>query len=430
MEPLQALEQIDASVREAMARGLGKKGLAFPLDPDRIDPPALKAICLRLAAFFDLINEAYRLAARLARGDLKAEASRQNPFAMPIKELQASLCHLTWQTRRVADGDLHQQVHFLGEFSDSFNRMIGALKEKEILEQRLATIMDVIGEGILFVDTDGRIRFANPEAQRLLGHTFDEMSGSCIHEIVHKQRPDGSYLRQDENPLLAAIASGTNFTHEESVFTCKSGLLMPVMIICRPVLKQTGTEGAVIAFRDISEQKNHVAILKNLNDILEKMASTDSLTGIQNRMAFDRAAKIELERARRYRSPLSLILFDIDKFKQINDAHGHLKGDEILKQITTLVSGHIRQTDIFARWGGEEFVILSSCIDLNAAFLFAEKLRRLIERNVFPGLGEVTASFGVTAFQEGDDMDALIRNADAALYRAKASGRNRVMTSE
>ena len=410
-----------------MQNGLGKKGLIFPIDLSVIDDEELKEICSRCKATFKMINESYRYSERLAQGDLKSKPSRSNIFAMPLKGLQASLIHLTWQARQVTDGDLNQHVDFLGEFSDSFNHMICCLREKRMLEQQLKLIADVLGEGVFLVDSEGKIIFTNPEALRLLGYKFEEIEGVLIHEVIHRQQIGGTLYDLKDNPLSIAIKSGNDYNDDDSVFNCKSGLLMPVSIACRTVYKDDIQDGAVVAFRDITEQKKHLQYLESINELLEKQATTDALTEIFNRMKFDKLLTIEIKRVQRNKSPLSLIMFDIDHFKRVNDTYGHLAGDDILKRLTKLVSANIRATDIFARWGGEEFVIQAPGDTLDDAIIFANKLRSKIEKYNFSEPKKITASFGVTTFKSEDNNITLLNRADKALYRAKEGGRNQVM---
>lgn len=429
MDADQVLEEINNSLMEAMRSGLGKKGLMFPFDLNGIADERLRDICNRLSAMYDMINESYHYAEQLAQGNLKARTSRTNIFAMPLKGLQANLVHLTWQANQVAKGDLNQQVHFLGDFSDSFNHMITSIRDKRILEQRFKLITDVVGEGIFLVNTEGKIIFANPEASRLLGYSFHEIKDLFIHEVVYKQQLDGTLYRAAENPLYIAITSGDSY-NGEGAFTGKSGFLMAVMIACRPVLKDDVLDGAVIAFRDITEQKQYLQSLETINKLLETQATTDALTGICNRIKLNRSLTMETARSERYQSPLSLILFDIDHFKKVNDTYGHSAGDNVLKRLAKLVETNIRGTDIFARWGGEEFLILAPGLSMFEAVKLAEKLRNKIEEFDFEYPPKITSSFGVASYQKGDSSTLLINRADAALYLAKESGRNQVQYSK
>jgi diguanylate cyclase (GGDEF)-like protein len=156
------------------------------------------------------------------------------------------------------------------------------------------------------------------------------------------------------------------------------------------------------------------------------LASTDSLTGIANRRAFIAILEREIERARRNHPALSLIMYDLDHFKRVNDDFGHDVGDTVLQTVTALVKRNLRGVDVIARWGGEEFMILVSDAEAGAARFVAEKCRLAIAGTPLDCAGTVTASFGVVTFRPGDDMMSLLKRVDDTLYAAKEGGRNRV----
>lgn len=159
----------------------------------------------------------------------------------------------------------------------------------------------------------------------------------------------------------------------------------------------------------------------------ERLAETDKLTGAYNRMKFDTLILRELNRAQRYKTQLSLIMFDIDHFKLINDTFGHQAGDMVLNNIARIVMETIRDVDFFARWGGEEFLVITPGIDKNSAYEMAERLRKIIEGYKFENIGKVTVSFGVTQSIEGDTPEVFCKRIDQALYLAKEQGRNKVV---
>ncbi len=429
MDSRHVLNAIDACLKEAMQKGLGKNGLVFPIDPSGIEDVEIKEICKRFAAVFDQLNETYLYSGQLAQGNLDAQVPRTNVFAMPLKGLQANLAHLAWQANQVADGDLNQVVYFLGEFSTSFNRMISSLQDKKTLEQQLRVITDLLGEGILLVDLKGKIIFSNPEADRLLGYRPGELEDTFIHEVVNKELPVSETDDCGVHSLFHAIISGDVYNTDNGTFINRTGHTIPVMVACRPIIKNEQPDGAVLAFRDITEQKKYLETLQLMNEQLETQATTDRLTGIYNRMKFDKTIKREVQRAARYHSPLSLLIFDIDRFKNVNDSYGHSAGDEVLRRLSRLVSSNIRETDIFARWGGEEFVILTPGINLNEAASVANQLREKIENYDFEKPPRVTASFGVASFKAEDSASRLITRADDALYQAKKNGRNQVVSA-
>lgn len=159
---------------------------------------------------------------------------------------------------------------------------------------------------------------------------------------------------------------------------------------------------------------------------LGRLATTDPLTLLFNRRKFDELLEYEMERDRRYRSGLSILFCDIDNFKRINDKFGHDVGDSILSTFASKVKNSVRKSDIVARWGGEEFVLLIPNTTAEIARTIAEKIRKMIENTDFPIVGKVTASFGVTHMLGEDNRDTVIKRADEALYSAKEKGRNRV----
>lgn len=163
---------------------------------------------------------------------------------------------------------------------------------------------------------------------------------------------------------------------------------------------------------------------------LEEMATTDKLTGLSNRHMFDALFNQAVKEAKRRGIRLSAILFDIDFFKNVNDTYGHLGGDLVLKGVTDIARNQIRDSDMFFRWGGEEFLILLNDCNLEQASKVAEKIRYAVENQknltIFGQTVAVTASFGVAELWENESEDGLIRRIDNALYAAKDSGRNRV----
>jgi len=170
---------------------------------------------------------------------------------------------------------------------------------------------------------------------------------------------------------------------------------------------------------------------KQLVETLATQASRDPLTGLYNRRQMMTDLYLEMQRARRYNTSLSLILLDVDYFKNYNDSRGHLAGDEVLRQLASLLAASVRAFDKVARYGGEEFVVILPQTDLQGAVAVAEKLRRLVENHLFPEAevqpgGRLTISLGISVYPDhADNVDGLLFWADKAMYKAKAAGRNR-----
>jgi len=160
-------------------------------------------------------------------------------------------------------------------------------------------------------------------------------------------------------------------------------------------------------------------------DFFKRHAYIDSLTRIANRHQIDVWLEEKLELAEEEEKPFSIIFFDIDHFKKVNDIHGHKIGDCVLKELSAIVSGNLAEGDQFGRWGGEEFILITDSTS-KQALVKAEYFRALVESHSFKEAGSLTASFGVTEFQPGDNIDALLNRADKGLYLSKNSGRNKV----
>ena len=211
-------------------------------------------------------------------------------------------------------------------------------------------------------------------------------------------------------------------------------------ILCEPLLVGGQVIGSVLVAREASietaeadrvrESVTQAApILANQRNLAlaERRAASDALTGLPNRRAADDAIKRMTAHAGRALTPLSAVLLDLDHFKQINDTHGHDRGDKVLAAIASLLAANVRASDFAARFGGEEFLLLLPDTDREGALELAEKLRRCIERADISQVGTVTASFGLASLpMDAVEPEQLLRKADRALYAAKARGRNRV----
>ncbi len=166
----------------------------------------------------------------------------------------------------------------------------------------------------------------------------------------------------------------------------------------------------------------------NTTKVQTPHSKRDSLTKALRKDAFNEIIGIKIIEAKHVDQPLSIIIFDIDHFKKINDTYGHLVGDTVLQQVSEVVRSNIRESEYFVRWGGEEFIILLPGTGLQGAQMVAEKIRRAIEAKEFDTVGKVTCSFGVTQLLSDDTISSFIERADEALYEAKHGGRNQVRT--
>jgi diguanylate cyclase (GGDEF)-like protein/PAS domain S-box-containing protein len=285
-------------------------------------------------------------------------------------------------------------------------------------------IVENCADGIVVITEDGRISFLNRAAEELFGRPLRRALGQPVEILMPKEfranhirhmqafRDSGEPARRMGDRLLRTHglrADGHEFPTDISIMASES---------------ETGPVYIAIV-RDISEQVE-------MERRLEALANTDPLTGVSNRRAFLARAEQEFAAARRYRVPLSAAMIDIDRFKQLNDKYGHLAGDRALISVARQLCGTLRKPDIFARWGGEEFICLLPHTEADVARQAGERLRQGIEKLPLADSGiedsSLTVSVGVASLADGDDViDALINRADQALYAAKARGRNKVM---
>lgn len=211
-------------------------------------------------------------------------------------------------------------------------------------------------------------------------------------------------------PLHGIVAAGDRLAHVLTLvtFVVLAAIYLVITLLIRRI--------------DGQERK----ILKQ-NSELERLSMTDLLTGILNRLGLQQRGEGIMKSAQRFHHPLAALMLDLDHFKQVNDRHGHAVGDAVLKRFSEIIRANLRGSDIFGRWGGEEFLILSPYLRLKDGVRMAEKLRLAIEQAEFDEGIRLSTSIGVGEYRPGEAAAALIERADQALYAAKAAGRNRVV---
>ncbi|PSL12200.1 PAS domain S-box-containing protein/diguanylate cyclase (GGDEF)-like protein [Marinobacterium halophilum] len=285
-------------------------------------------------------------------------------------------------------------------------------------EQQLRLITDEVGSGLIMVDRHGCTQWMNPEAERLLGWTEAELHDQVLHPLIHVTL-SGEDAHADDCPMLKALSSGERQQADREFFRTRDGRSLPVHTTVTPLPNGQYAGGAIIAFNDDSE---HLAEETRLR----RQAMTDELTGCLNRRAvlqvLDRLL-LALDR-----QP-GVVLIDIDFFKQVNDHYGHAAGDRVLAYYAQEVRDLLRANDSFGRIGGEEFLVVLETAHAEHLLQLAERIRShfdAIRCPVDEHRLHVTASFGVAIHQPGESAHALLARADAALYLAKANGRNRV----
>ena len=308
---------------------------------------------------------------------------------------------------------------------------INKIQQEQILSQKeiLQNIMDV-EDNIKFVTDFNQISFTNTAFLKFFNViSIDEFSEKYKHvEEVFIKHDDYIYPQ-----LVESCNKDLNETCFGELFYTKLNEIDEAKRVVLMLDSKFEPKTFYINISVINEEK-HLYLI-NLTDITkmtiervktEHKAYFDGLTGIFNRNKLEESFKQELLRVKRYNHPLSIAIIDIDHFKRFNDTHGHLVGDEVLIMLAQNVERKIRDTDVFARWGGEEFVIIFVETNAESAYKTAEHLREYIEQLEHKTAGKVTASFGITQYKDGDTLASLFKRCDDALYLAKENGRNRV----
>jgi diguanylate cyclase (GGDEF)-like protein len=267
--------------------------------------------------------------------------------------------------------------------------------KEEIL--RLASFPRLHPSPVIELDSAGEVTYLNPAAERV----FPELGAmGTLHPLLHNATELIEGLRQgkEQGETVHEVAIG------EATYELHISYVQDVDLIRIYVM-------------DITQRKRD-------EKEIYLLATTDSLTGIANRREFTAILMREMAQTKRYGMSMALVMYDIDFFKRVNDTFGHDVGDHVLQTVTALVKENIRASDIVARWGGEEFMVLMPQTDIQDAGNTAEKLRLAIADHQFVQVNKLTVSFGVAAFEPQDDLHSLLKRVDDALYQAKKRGRN------
>ncbi len=286
-------------------------------------------------------------------------------------------------------------------------------------------LLDQLHDAVYFVDTQRTILYWNEAAERLTGFSPSEVVGKhCFDGLLDHADVYGCCLCHQECPLVQSMRQDRP-AHERLFLRHKDGRRISVDVRIMPVRTE---DGAVIGGVELFCDATSSVVVESAFRQVRAAADRDPLTGLANRRYLDRVLAHYLEKLERSGQPLSLIMSDLDHFKQINDTWGHVVGDQALAQFATVLQNQCRPADLIARFGGEEFVVLLPGQTVETAIHIAERLRKSALTATPESLGErkLTASFGVTEAVLGEPASQVLSRADRALYRAKSLGRDRV----
>jgi len=360
-------------------------------------------------------------------------------------------CGVRRATQEGHSGHSDQEVHWRAD-GTSFpvewwshpvykdDRLIGSvvtfidITERRRAEEALRRVMEhnrllleSTSDGIVGVDRHLRCTFLNAAAARMLGFGPEEIRGHNVHELIHHSREDGAPLPLDQCTVQRTIREGRSLWSDSDVFWQHSGEPFPVEYSSNPIFEDGRVTGAVVVFRNVAEAR---AMVRKM----DYLATHDALTGLVNRREFELRLEQALEASCTRGDEHVLCYLDLDQFKVVNDTCGHVAGDELLRQLTTLLQGAVRTGDILARLGGDEFGVLFECCPLSQALSVSNELRDTVQGFRFAWEDKtfsVGVSIGVVAITgETNNVAAAMSAADAACYMAKDTGRNRVHVYE
>lgn len=288
--------------------------------------------------------------------------------------------------------------------------------QKEIM--KLSAVMEQIDDIVYITDKSGNINYVNEAFTRHTGYLKEEVIGKSSNLFK-----SGLHDQTFYEALWRTIKRGDVYRHIV-INKKKNGDLYYEDKTITPV---KDTVNAIMGFVSTGKDVTKETLL---HQEIERLAAMDKLTGIYNRHKLEEIYAIEAERSRRFLHPLGLIMIDIDHFKSVNDTFGHEIGDDVIKNLVSIVQANIRKIDVFARWGGEEFLVLCPNTDFDNIQILAEKLRSAVENAVFAKVGHVTISLGISTLKGDDTFSDLFKRADERLYYAKEHGRNQVGAAE
>jgi diguanylate cyclase (GGDEF)-like protein/PAS domain S-box-containing protein len=327
--------------------------------------------------------------------------------------------------------DLCQQMdEILMETMERSNRIV---METEISNLIMNQVFNASNDGIWAIDKSYRVIRVNKKLLDLLKKSAGEVIGGKCYDLFRE------YCRDKESCPMERILKGERMIEQEKTLTFGSGKEIPFMVTSTPLSSiDQSIIGVVETFADITERKHAEKVLQLANTELERQATEDSLTKLSNRRRFDEYLELEWRRQARAHGQISLIMCDVDFFKNYNDRYGHQTGDVCLKSVADAIRKKVgRPGDLIARYGGEEFAIVMPETDVKGAIQVAENIRQELTKQQIPHTHSpvapyITISCGISSMFPSADSNpqTLIENADQGLYLAKQQGRNCVVVSE
>jgi diguanylate cyclase (GGDEF)-like protein len=327
-------------------------------------------------------------------------------------------------------------------------RVLEHLDPTKAIPDRVRKALDTLTEGVIVLDTNGRVVLANQAFRELHGEDKVGLSARRASEIPWLRNALGDEREADDHPWAVAMRDGNTVSGDMLEIPHIDDGPRKAKLAASPITDGRGAvRGCLVSFTDVTELDRKNSELQGAlselessrqkieaqNEELKGLANIDPLTGCLNRRAFFEQADEILKKANADGSPVCCLMTDIDKFKHFNDTYGHAVGDQVLVQVARVLKAALRPTDVLCRYGGEEFCILLPGVDALRAAVVSERIRFRVEAQAGPGIRSipglrVTSSFGLSSMEFGaPNLKSLMDEADQALYAAKQAGRNKVM---
>ncbi|MGB9680233.1 MAG: diguanylate cyclase, partial [Thermoanaerobacteraceae bacterium] len=286
-------------------------------------------------------------------------------------------------------------------------------------------LLENLSDGVYFVDTYRKILYWNKKAEEITGFTRKEVINShCYDNILRHIDDKGKELCKEDCPLVYSIKNN-KYIEKQVYLHHKNGQRIPVIVKALPVSDDNGKIiGAVEIFNEAIEQTT----LKKELEKLRELAYIDDLTGILNRRGLEFFLNEKIQEVKRYNNKIAVLFIDLDDFKDINDRFGHHIGDKTLKMISETLKNNLRANDIVARFGGDEFIIISEIKEEADLKTLAKKINSLIENSFFElsdgTLIKTSASIGGALIKNNDTIDKILKRTDKLMYVSKIRGKN------
>lgn len=399
--------------------------IADDFHPDHLSPSEIYQVAVALRPELEQ--------AQVSKQPIALAAPLQNStvsvYVLPLSNIEGTPEAFLVQLNRDNNLQSLKEGYVIAAWSASFVALLGGILIVN-LYQRARTVtalnrlfhqaIDALPYPFHIIDTRTyQIKVANRQAS----HGLEKVGDMTCHALSHgSPSPCGS--NEHPCPVTLVMETGAPAVVEHK-HTSASGDEIIVEVHGYPIPDESGKLTRCIEYMiDVTERRK-------MESQLQRLADTDPLTGTANRRRFYSVLTVEINRAMRHGRMLSVLMLDLDHFKEINDNNGHDAGDRVLSRLVMLLEGVLRVSDLLGRSGGDEFLILAPETGLDEARVLAEKLLSTVREGLYDAqAGQATVSLGIAAYQQGDSADELIKRADLALYRAKQLGRNRFEVSD